>query len=285
MCPVLLMLSFLSCKKGDNQPIGNLLDGKLKTMTVTDPVRSSVTQYDFIYDQNRKLEKIESQGKTLLEWLPMSGDSLKLRFYFSDETQEMPLEFLVEESEPSFIRSVRMVHNEQAQGPDTVIYVNIRDGHLEHIDLSGMLYFSPSGLPGGGVKAYNYQWNDSSYIANVDYSYMILTLPDYPTVYATDTVLVEYNSLNSDIPLPNQSFTMMMPWNKVGNNYNNLIIYFLYLSGYHIYQPYTRLPEAVYVNNHLDFSIDYIQNTGNQVTRMAYQHPTIDYGSIDFTYY
>jgi hypothetical protein len=287
----LLSISFLflllfSCKKSDVIVQEDMMKGKLKSMKVNEYSTGRLEQYYTLDYVEGKLSAIELNEKSIIEWLSKPSDSLVFRYHLLDEeTGEVTsMDFNIIKDAAGVILSIIGLPNENYEGGDTLFYFNRVENKLE---LGLFSSNSPlvSGFPGGKSNLYDYQFYDKGFESKIDYSSQNLTSPPYPVGEFTDVIRVEYSQLTSLVAMPSQSYGLVIPLNHYGSYFGNLVYHFLQLSGYHIYQPYTKLPEKVYVNEILKYTIDYQQNGLNQVNKMTYNYLGEKVGEIKFEYY
>jgi hypothetical protein len=282
----LLLLLLFSCKKSSVIVQEDMMKGKLKSMKVNEYSTGRLEQYytlDYVED---KLSAIELNGKRVIEWLSKHSDSLLFRYHLvDDETAEVTsMDFNIIKDAAGVILSIIGLPNENYEGGDTLFYFNRVENKLE---LGLFSSNSPlvSGFPGGKSNLYDYQFYDKGFESRIDYSSQNLTSPPYSVGEFTDVIRVEYSQFTSLVAMPSQSYGLVIPLNHYGSYFGNLVYHFLQLSGYHIYQPYTKLPEKVYVNEILKYTIDYQQNGLNQVNKMTYNYLGEKVGEIKFEYY
>jgi hypothetical protein len=282
----LLLLLLFSCKKSSVIVQEDMMKGKLKSMKVNEYSTGRLEQYYTLDYVEGKLSAIELNEKSIIEWLSKPSDSLVFRYHLLDEeTGEVTsMDFNIIKDAAGVILSIIGLPNENYEGGDTLFYFNRVENKLE---LGLFSSNSPlvSGFPGGKSNLYDYQFYDKGFESKIDYSSQNLTSPPYPVGEFTDVIRVEYSQLTSLVAMPSQSYGLVIPLNHYGSYFGNLVYHFLQLSGYHIYQPYTKLPEKVYVNEILKYTIDYQQNGLNQVNKMTYNYLGEKVGEIKFEYY
>jgi hypothetical protein len=286
LCHLILILLFSACKRDETPSIANPLEGKLKSMSFSSPLVNRVTQI-FDYDEFGSLAKVIENGEVLMEWSTGRSDSLVVRYNFYDSSENLiyPFDILVD-AEARKVNSISLI--DPLNG--NVLYHAIhRNGNfVDSVSMVANVSYLP---PGAGlitdfVKLYNPFIGAVDITALASYSYFDFSSPTQSIVTRTDSIRIIRSGLRSNVTLPHQSFSIMMPWARSGiNNFGLHILNFLQISGYELSPIFPNLPEAFYVNGSLYFRIDYKQDTKGQITEMKYSGTPDEEGMLEFEYY
>lgn len=278
-----------SCKKGDVEtPVEEVpLKGKLKTMKVDEYSTGRLGQlYTFEYVKG-KLNSVDLNGVKFLEWSSGLSDSLKLEGQLHNEESEMvqTYEMYIQVDASSFIQSIYQLPNEINPELKEVFSIQKDRNALKSIKVSAYTFNTPE-VPGlaNYIISEQYDFQEKSIGLLMHTHYLMLMHPYVPGT-KTDVIRVEFGDKKSNIPLPTQSLLSLIPWTIDLGFSSNVISYFLHLSGYQVYQNFTSLPEFVTVNGEVVYTIEYVQNSDNQVVRIVYHYQGDKAGEIELEYY
>lgn len=274
---ILLMISLLlSCKKGNVEtPLDeNPLKGKLKLMKVRDTSvgLDTTVHYTFQYDEKANLQKLFYNGDMLYEWIYTDSENLMVRYY--DDAN--PAKDYIIRVKGDIIKSIST--------DDEIIYESDYIGDfLSEAQISSNCFLGIYPIVGG-----NSDFITSSFLVNEDkYSFdldfIAYAFPPFSNqdqnIHIECTVLK--SEAKSEIPIPMQGLGNMGLWFE-GERYvhEHRLLYFLALSGYHIWIHDSRLTEETGF-----FKFDYEKNSSGQVLQMKYRQEEETLGKFEFEYY
>lgn len=289
LCFTIILLLFLSCKKGDIEtPIRKVsLKGQLKSMKVNEYSTGRLEQiYIFDYIQGA-LQSVQLNGTKILEWKSEQKDSLKLRGYQLDEESHVvqPYEMHIQADAASFIQSIIQLPGDMNPDFKELLSVQKEGSILKSIKAAAYFFNTPQ-VPGLAsiITSEQFGFGTESIDLFMHTNYLMTTYPFTPDT-KIDTVHVEFGDKKNNVPLPVQSLTSLIPWTLDLGFSSNIISYFLHLSGYQIFHNFAELPEIVEVNGEVLYTIEYVQNSDGQVVRMVYLYKGDKAGEVEFEYF